>query len=268
MTRHRVPVLVYHRVYEGADRALEQMRIHLTVDRFRAQIGWLKRHGYQAVSLDEAVRAAEGSPVPGKRVAITFDDGFEDTFTHALPVLRAAGFTATVFLVANHIGGVNQWDVDAGLPPARLLDATMIRAMQREGIAFGSHGAAHRKLTLLDEAVRAEEIRGSRERLEDFLGTAVQHFSYPYLAANPSIEAEVQAAGYRSACGGDRGDYRPFLLSRIDITQDGPMTAAWKMSDMRFRLRANTLLRRARAHLRHRGPAVRAAASQTWSELP
>src|SRR5690606_17715746 len=78
-------------------------------DRFRQQMAWLKRLGYRGLSVRDAIPYIYGGK-QGKVAVITFDDGFENVFRNALPVLEEFGFTATNYFVANQIGGFDLWD--------------------------------------------------------------------------------------------------------------------------------------------------------------
>jgi peptidoglycan/xylan/chitin deacetylase (PgdA/CDA1 family) len=91
---------------------------------------------------------ATKTPLPGRAILLTFDDGYLDFFTYAHPLLQAYGFSATVFLVAERVGKSNQWDEIYG-ESVPLMDWVQIRQLQAQGIEFGSHSTTHRPLTAL-----------------------------------------------------------------------------------------------------------------------
>src|SRR5262245_53925731 len=96
--RGSVPILMYHRIPE-----VDQCDTHpyyctsTATPVFEEQIRCLRQNGYRAVSITEAYRAAQTEAVNEKLVAITFDDGYQDFYTNAFPVLQRYGFSTTVF---------------------------------------------------------------------------------------------------------------------------------------------------------------------------
>ena len=114
-----VPILMYHRIAADGPVALERFRV--APELFALQMATLHRAGYRTIGLGDWIRAmARHKPLLGKPVILTFDDGYRDFLTAAMPTLRVHGFSATVFLVADRIGGTAHWDAGYG-EPARLL---------------------------------------------------------------------------------------------------------------------------------------------------
>lgn len=214
------PILMHHQV--GPHRPGSPLnRWRVTPRDFAWQLDTLKRLGYQGVALRDLVESTErNSPAKGtRRVAITFDDGYRGVLANALPALQARGFAATVFVVADRIGGVNDWDGES--PGEPLLAASEIRALHGAGIEIGSHGATHRALTQLDAADLAREVAGSKETLERIIGAPVASFCYPYGNFDDRVVEAVRAAGYRAATvirGGIPKDLSdPFRLKRVAV---------------------------------------------------
>lgn len=111
--RKDLRILAYHRVLtidnpDGFDFDLDL--ISTSVDEFRQQMLYIKRN-YRPIRLDQAVEALEtGTPLPSDAVAVTFDDGYDDNYRHAFPILREVGVPATFFVSTGHI--------DSGAPYA------------------------------------------------------------------------------------------------------------------------------------------------------
>jgi peptidoglycan/xylan/chitin deacetylase (PgdA/CDA1 family) len=214
-TRPGTPVLMYHQVGEHRPgSALNRWRVK--EEDFLWQLGVLRRRGYRGVAL----RDLFGAPsAPTRRAVLTFDDGYRGVFERALPALLSHGFSATVFVVADKIGGVNDWDVETPREP--LLTADEIRKMHRAGIEIGSHGATHRALTRLNDADLAREVAGSRDTLERLTGAPVTSFCYPYGDFDDRVVEAARAAGYRTATvirGGISPDLSdPFRLKRVSV---------------------------------------------------
>jgi peptidoglycan/xylan/chitin deacetylase (PgdA/CDA1 family)/SAM-dependent methyltransferase len=216
----RLPILMYHRVAPTGAPALARYRV--TPKAFETQLAYMREAGYYGVTLEGWRTAMEGRrPLAGRAVLFTFDDGYADFLTHAWPLLKRYGFSATVFLVADAIGGTSSWDRAYG-EEVPLLGWREIRRLQGEGVDFGSHSATHRALT----ALSAEEIvrDGARARaaLQRGLGVPVLAFAYPYGDLDPVVTHLVGACGYvyGLSCRSGRSTFQdPLLvLPRIEVT--------------------------------------------------
>jgi peptidoglycan/xylan/chitin deacetylase (PgdA/CDA1 family) len=131
-------------------------------------------------------------------VGLTFDDGYADFAHYALPVLRRFGFTATVFVVAQRLGGTNEWDL-AGAPKP-LLTAQQVRNAAAEGVEIGSHGLRHVSLIGADIEEVVADVAGSRSILQEVSGQRVSGFCYPYGDVDALTVEAVRAAGYDYGC--------------------------------------------------------------------
>ncbi len=111
-------------------------------DKFRSQMAWLKRLGYQGLSLQNAMPYIKGEKT-GKVAVITFDDGFLNNYENALPVLAEFNFTATNYFVANQVGGSNIWDQAMGVPSTPCMSVTQMREWAALGHEVGAHTVDH-----------------------------------------------------------------------------------------------------------------------------
>lgn len=206
---------MYHQVGEHrAGSALNRWRVRERD--FLWQLDSLSRRGYRGVALRDLLGAPPGT---GRRAVLTFDDGYRGVAERAMPHLASRGFSATVFVVAGRIGGVNDWDGET--PGEPLLSADEIRALHAAGIEIGSHGATHRALTRLDDEGLVREIAGSREALERLVGAPVASFCYPYGDFDDRVVEAVRKAGYRAATvirGGISSDLSdPLRIPRVSV---------------------------------------------------
>src|SRR4051794_14236825 len=96
-------LLMYHSVEPYT---ADPYRVTVSPERFDRQLRWLRRNRLRGASMGEVLRARRRD----RLVGLTFDDGYRDFLTHALPVLDRYGFTATVFVIAGALGGHNHWD--------------------------------------------------------------------------------------------------------------------------------------------------------------
>lgn len=194
-----ISILMYHQV--GEFRPMPSHRsTYCHVNRFRSQMTWLYRLGFSVLRMDEVLAALQGArPIPRRAVALTFDDGYENFYEHAYPVLERYGFPAMVYLISERIGQPAQWFAEDGRATPPLMSAGRIRQLRGAGIDFGSHGARHIKLAEADPEAARKDILDSREQLQDLLGEEIRHFCYPYGSHNAAVVNLVRQAGYSTA---------------------------------------------------------------------
>ncbi|MFE6426413.1 MULTISPECIES: polysaccharide deacetylase family protein [Streptomyces] len=203
---------MYHSV---GDRSEDPYRITVTPERLDAQLGWLRRRGLRGVSVAELLAARAQGEDRGL-VGLTFDDGYADFVTHALPCLRRHGCGATLFVLPGRLGADNAWDPLGPRKP--LLTADGIRHAAAEGVEIGSHGLTHVDLTTADDATLKAETAESRALLTELTGTPVTGFCYPYGTVDARAAEAVRAAGYAYACAIDPGPLTgPHALPRVHL---------------------------------------------------
>ncbi|HEV7127504.1 MAG TPA: polysaccharide deacetylase family protein [Ktedonobacterales bacterium] len=211
-----LPILGYHRVVETMP---PDDACWLCVPRheFERQLAWFARLGYRTISLDTVGELlARNQPIPPRRFAITFDDGYLDNLSVAAPVLSWFGFSATVYMVAARIGGTNIWDPHASCA-APLMDWQHLRAWRALGHAVGSHTLTHPHLSTLRPDAARRELVDSRRTLEDGLGEAVPTFCYPYGDWSATTVALAEEAGYTLACNDvARREHGRYTMARTD----------------------------------------------------
>ena len=139
-------------------------------------------------------------PLPDKPVILTFDDGYQRLYEHAIPVLRKVGFSATLFVITDYIGEMNTWDVNLGGFKFAHLSWPEIREIRSMGFEIGSHTVSHPHLTWLKEADIRFQLEASRKSLEDGLGNKVKTISFPFGRYNETVLRLTEFAGYEHAC--------------------------------------------------------------------
>ena len=209
--RLAVPILMYHyiRVSPGPRDPLGAS-LSVSPRDFAAQMAALKRAGVHTVSLGEVVAALGGGrPLPSHPVVLTFDDGYRDFSTAALPVLEAEGFTATVFVVSGFVGNPGY------------MTAADLAAAAGAGMTIGAHTVHHVALAHIPAALARVEIEVSREVLERLSGQPVADFAYPYGDTSRAVQAMVVAAGFEDAVttvfGSSEAPWQQFSLNRVRI---------------------------------------------------
>jgi peptidoglycan/xylan/chitin deacetylase (PgdA/CDA1 family) len=218
----KLPILMYHSIAEDADvRCSPYYRTVTTPQSFARHMRCLAEAGYRGVKLSEAMlRWGTPGADSARTVAITFDDGFRDVCTTALPIMQMHGFSGTVFLSTQYIGS----RFLTGRPCLSVQD---IRSLSEQGIEFGSHTVTHPQLRTLVRKDIELEISLSKRRIEDILGAPIAAFSYPYRFPEEDasfvreLAAFLRAAGYtigvttrigRAARGDD-----PLFLRRLPV---------------------------------------------------
>lgn len=189
------PILMYHYI-RSVDAASDPLGYNLSVspELFESHMAWLANDGYTGVDLQTLLRCTGRMPVlqanqrcPASPVALTFDDGYMDAYTAALPILQRYGFRGTFYIVSNFVGqpGYMGWGELAGLRDA--------------GMELGSHSVSHPNLTELDATELAHQILQSKADLEQNLHIHVTSFCYPSGAYNLTTEEQVGLAGFENA---------------------------------------------------------------------
>jgi len=197
------PILAYHNVAPMPRLALNR-RLYLAPWRFALQMRTLAALGYRGVSLREGLPYLAGNK-SGRIVILTFDDGYRDTLTHALPVLRRFGFSATCFLVAAELGRYNRWDTVHWEVRKALMNPGDVEHWLAAGMDIGSHTLNHPYLTRISGAEQLLEIERSKRMLEATFSRPIEHFCYPYGDFDADCVRAVRASGYVSAVTTKRG---------------------------------------------------------------
>jgi peptidoglycan/xylan/chitin deacetylase (PgdA/CDA1 family) len=214
---------------------------------FARQMTALARAGWRTLTLGDC---ASSRPTDDARrtFLLTFDDGYASLAENAYPVLADLGFTATTFLITDHVGKTNTWDVRYTWRRLPHLDWPEIERWRAKGFDFGSHGATHQRLTWLDDTVVTSELAGSRDLLVRRLGReAGRAVAYPFGAVDQRIVALARAAGYELGFGGVKGNGDSLHLPRVPVY-------FWDIGNVPFGLRGDVLgaLGRGVAHAANR----------------
>jgi peptidoglycan/xylan/chitin deacetylase (PgdA/CDA1 family) len=159
------PILMYHSVYLGRPHRGGVQR-----ETLRAHLRWLAERGWRGVS----VRDHLGTPQPHD-VCLTFDDGYVNNLTLAVPLLAEYGFKATFFVCTRLAGEALEWHRE---DPQPVMGADGWRELHAHGHEVASHGMTHRRLTELSAAEARAEMVNSRADLEAVVGP-VSGYAFP-----------------------------------------------------------------------------------------
>jgi peptidoglycan/xylan/chitin deacetylase (PgdA/CDA1 family) len=226
------PVLCYHRI--GGPLELGVTRVGRSA--FARQMIALARAGWKTATLDQFESRVRRADVPTcNEFLLTFDDGYASLADYAYPVLADLGLTATTFLITEYVGKTNTWDVRYTWKRLQHLRWHEIEQWRARGFDFASHGATHRRLTWLDDAALATELRHSREMLIARLGPdAGRAIAYPFGAVSERVVRHAAHAGFELGFGGVKGSGDSLHLSRVPVY-------CWDLGNLPFGLRSDTV---------------------------
>lgn len=212
-----VPILAYHQVREDDD------IYSVTGAQFAEQMSYLESRGYHSISLEQLFDSYEGkATLPDKPVIITFDDGYEDNFQAALPIMEKYHMRGTVFVVAGLVG------------TPEYLSWQQILEMKERHTEIGSHTMTHIGLGDISPDQQRFEVAESKVILEQHISRPVKFFAYPYGEFTPITEQILAEAGYQGACSGIAGlnnkGIDAYALKRVNVPH--PKYGLWE-----FRLR-------------------------------
>ena len=208
-----VPVLMYHRIDDLSTREERSPLMRdLTVspEAFEAQVKYLAENGFTFLLASEVERAVrENRPLPERSVAITMDDGYQDNFEKAYPILQKYHACATIFMVTNNFG-----------KPDRLSWPEVL-SMRDGGVGYGSHTVSHADLTTLPMDRLDYELVESKRILEQGLRTSIDDIAYPSGEYNDLVIERTKAAGYLAGWKKGGGPVQPgseaFMLPRVRV---------------------------------------------------
>ena len=192
-----VPILVYHSV---SDDPHPYIRTYAVSPRaFARQLDAIRDADMQPLTVSDFVAKRTANELPPRPVVITFDDGWKDTATTAVAELNQRSIPATLYVTTGFLRGrAGQTRMDA--PSSEALHWDDLAPLAAAGIELGAHSITHPALDAVPLAVARREVLGSREVLEDHLGTPVRSFAYPHGYHSARVRSIVAEAGFESAC--------------------------------------------------------------------
>jgi peptidoglycan/xylan/chitin deacetylase (PgdA/CDA1 family) len=182
---------MYHYISEVPPDADAYRRdLTVTPERFEAHLRYLQEHGYESVRLADIYETlTTGRPLPERPIVLTFDDGYKDAYTEALPLLQAYGFTGEFFVLAT----------PAHFEAEAYMTWNDMQTMADAGMSIQAHGRDHYDLTQRDYDFLVYQILGAREAVESHTGQPVTFFCYPSGRYDDDVQAVVASAGYLGA---------------------------------------------------------------------
>ncbi|MBC1435634.1 polysaccharide deacetylase family protein [Listeria rocourtiae] len=176
----QIPVLMYHSINSNV-----KNNLITPPNEFEEQMKWLVDNGYHTLtlaSLTDMLKTGQG--VPDKPVVITFDDGYQDNYTNAYPILKKYGLKANIFVITDKIAKNNHFDEVA------------LKEMSDYGIEMDSHTVHHFELNTLSYDEQLRELKDSKATLERLTDKKVNSICYPVGRYNEDTVRAAEASGY------------------------------------------------------------------------
>jgi peptidoglycan/xylan/chitin deacetylase (PgdA/CDA1 family) len=229
---HCPRILMYHMVSDHR-RGARFNKLRVSPRMFELQVRWLNENGWHFATVSELMH---NRTLPEKTVAITLDDGYEDNYLQAYPVLKKYAAKATLYLVVDRFN--RDWSTnkkphhDSGelMREPKLSDAQVKEMLASGLVELGGHTMTHANLVQLGREDKIREIVAARAELQKSFGQEINSFAYPFGIYDAQDVAICADAGFLSAVTTDEGIDRdrfsnPFLLKRIKISGKDSMFA-------------------------------------------
>ena len=189
----KLPILMYHHIgYPPPDGGKIRDDLTVSPENFKTQVSWLKEHGYQSVKFSDLYNYSLGTAkLPAKPVILSFDDGYQDVFDNAVPVLREEGFSGSFAIITQYPSTHSGTNFYA--------DWNTIKAAADQGMEIVSHTQDHfdGKNPKYTETFILTNLKGSREDIRSHLGYNTDTLIYPYGRYTPKYIELAQQAGFK-----------------------------------------------------------------------
>jgi len=203
-----LPILMYHYI-ETPSATTTMKGLYLEPNIFENQLQTLEKNNYKTLFMSEAAKDIRtGHKLDKKNIVLTFDDGYEDFYTEAFPLLKKYNMKGTVYVIIN------------GLDKKGYLTKAQVKEMAASGVVeIGSHTFNHPDLRILKKKDAKFEIQASKKILEQISGKPIYTFAYPFGYYKPEFFSELSEAGYEAAVTVKPGSKQSFneiwLLTRL-----------------------------------------------------
>ncbi len=201
-------------------------RYEISTGAFDFMLSTLKSYGYQTITFADLLNHLDkGKPLPAKPIIITSDDGYQNIYTYAFPILKNYGYKMTVFLITSYIGNdegsrrLNEFDFDTkGVSHRQMLTWPEVRAMSKYGIEFQSHSWSHGIITDMPIEQAEIELTQSKHDIEVNVGKPCFIIAWSHGRFSSEVISLLPKTGYRGAAAYDG---RVNNISNINLYEIG-----------------------------------------------
>jgi peptidoglycan/xylan/chitin deacetylase (PgdA/CDA1 family) len=166
-----VPILMYHHISLPLTQSPLDQSLAVNPEMFKAHLQYLKEQGFHSITFNQLFDALYyDAPLPKKPIILTFDDGYDDAYKNAYPMLKAQGFSGMFYIITGKVG----WQGQATWP--------QLQEMLRNGMQMGSHTVNHLDMGQVlqaSESQAQQELQVSQSTMQKNLGIPIQQFCYP-----------------------------------------------------------------------------------------
>jgi peptidoglycan/xylan/chitin deacetylase (PgdA/CDA1 family) len=167
----KIPILMYHSISDGIH------PLSVSISNFDKQMKFMKNNSYKSINFEEL----DTLEPKNKYFIITFDDGYEDVFINALPILKKYNFSSICFFVTDYIGKHNIWDDgNNNFAKLKLMDIEKIKIWNNNGMSVGAHTVSHKNLKNLSHNEKYIQIIGPKKFFNTTMSIDIAVFSYPF----------------------------------------------------------------------------------------
>jgi peptidoglycan/xylan/chitin deacetylase (PgdA/CDA1 family) len=207
-----VPVLMYHKVDFVVPSGAVGRDLTVAPESFAAQLQYLRAHRIRTLTAAELVDELAHGRRPRDAVVLTFDDGYEDAATTALPIMEKYGARGTFYVSSGFVG------------TPRHLTWRELRTLRAAGMEVACHGTFHLDLSTLDRAGQLAEAGGCMRRFARYLRVAPVTYAYPAGKYDATTLDIMRSLGLRAAFREGGGPVRdlaaPYALPRLRVSRD------------------------------------------------
>lgn len=208
-----IPILVYHGIRKTKDTESKAVKeYNVSPEVLDQQLAYIISAGYTPMTIHGLVEAQKAGTLPAKPILITFDDGWKDQYTDALPLLIKHNIPATFYIFTDAVNAKHflTWDD--------------VFAIDKAGMEIACHSVTHPMLTKLDPVQAFKEMQQCRTILEKKLGKSITDFAYPYGDYNHEIVTLTRDAGYDTGRTSNKSKYNSlsdlFTINALDAHND------------------------------------------------
>ena len=197
-----IPILMYHSVSN------DNNPMSISVEKFKKQMKLMKLLGYKSINLKDL-----SNSINHKTFIITFDDGYENVYLNALPIIKELNLCATCFFVSGYVDKYNIWDEKKDkYKKLKLMNEKQILEWSLNGLEIGSHSAEHKNLKEISYSDKIYQISEPKKYFKEKFDIDVQSFSYPYGSFDDE-SVKIVRENYKYAVTTNRSRYK---ISKFD----------------------------------------------------